>query len=139
MTQWRARMYSVGVREHVMVAHSFEGELFGPAQRLHGHTYVVDVEFRRAELTAEGVVVDIARAHTALRAVLDALNYRNLDELTEFRGHNTTTEFLSRLIFDRLRERIAGGELGPGSDALHSLRVTLHESHIAWASFEGAL
>jgi 6-pyruvoyl-tetrahydropterin synthase len=131
-------MYSIGVREHVMVAHSFEGELFGPAQGLHGHTYVVDLTLQRRELTKEGVVVDIARAHQALRAVLDALNYKNLDELPELHGHNTTTEFLARLIFDRMRERIASGELGPGSDGLSGLKVTLHESHIAWASYESA-
>ena len=132
-------MHGVGVREHVMVAHSFAGELFGPAQRLHGHTYVVDVEFRRAALTAEGVVVDIARAHAALRAVLEKLNYRNLDELPELAGINTTTEVLARFVFDRLRERILRGELGPGGDSVHSLRVTLHESHLAWACYESAL
>lgn len=132
-------MYSVGVREHVMVAHSFEGELFGPAQRLHGHTFVVDVEFQAEQLTPEAVVVDIARAHVALRAILDALNYRNLDDLPEFAGQNTTTEFLARLVFDRLRAAIGRGELGPGGSELAALKVTLHESHIAWASYTGSL
>ena len=132
-------MYSVGVREHVMVAHSFQGELFGPAQRLHGATYVVDAEFRGERLDPHGVVVDIGRASEALKNVLAALHYRNLDELPELAKQNTTTEFLAKLIFDRLAERIAKGELGPGSDALQSLKVTLHESHVAWASYEGAL
>ena len=132
-------MYSVGVREHFMVAHSFQGTLFGPAQQLHGHTYTVDVEFRTAQLTGEGVVVDIARAHRALRAVLDPLNYKNLDELPEFQQQNTTTEFLAKHVFDRLRNTIGHGALGPGATELTSLKVTLHESHIAWASYEGSL
>lgn len=132
-------MYSVGVREHVMIAHSFRGELFGPAQRLHGATYVVDVEFRCERIEPSGVVVDIARASDALKRVLADLNYRNLDELPELAGKNTTTEFLAKLIFDRVASRIAAGELGPGGDAVSALKVTLHESHVAWAAFEAAL
>jgi 6-pyruvoyltetrahydropterin/6-carboxytetrahydropterin synthase len=132
-------MYSVGVREHVMIAHSFRGELFGPAQRLHGATYVVDAELRGERLDVHAVVVDIARASEALKQVLAALHYRNLDELPELAGQNTTTEFLAALIFERLAERITKGELGPGSDGLVSLKVTLHESHIAWAAYEGEL
>jgi 6-pyruvoyl-tetrahydropterin synthase len=132
-------MYSVGVRDHVMIAHSFAGELFGPAQRLHGATYVVDAELRGERLDPNGVVVDIARASDALKQVLAALHYRNLDEIEELRGRNTTTEFLAKLIFERMAERIDKGELGPGSDGLLSLKVTLHESHVAWAAYEGAL
>lgn len=134
-------MYSVSVRDHVMIAHSFRGAVFGPAQRLHGATYVVDVEFRRAALDADGLVVDIGLAASALRAVIEPLNYRNLDELPEFAGRNTTTEFLARAIFDRMFARIAAGELGPEARAggLASLRVTLHESHVAWAAYEGPL
>jgi 6-pyruvoyl-tetrahydropterin synthase len=132
-------MYSVGVREHVMIAHSFRGELFGPAQRLHGATYVVDVEFRGERIEERGVLVDIARASDALKRVLGDLHYRNLDELPELAGKNTTTEFVARLIFDRMAARIAAGELGPGSDAVAALKVTVHESHVAWAAFEAAL
>ena len=132
-------MFSVGVRGHVMIAHSFQGELFGPAQRLHGATYVVDVEFRRPELGPEGVVIDIGRATTALHALLGELNFRNLDDDPAFRGKNTTTEFLAKVIFDRLAERLGQGELGPGSEQLSAMKVTLHESHIAWAAYEAAL
>lgn len=132
-------MYTVCVRGHMMVAHSFRGELFGPAQKMHGATYVVDVELRRAELGQEGVVVDIGRAHQALDRVLGELNFRNLDEEPAFAGKNTTTEFLSRAVFDRLRAAIAAGDLGPGSAELASMRVTLHESHVAWASYEDRL
>jgi 6-pyruvoyltetrahydropterin/6-carboxytetrahydropterin synthase len=132
-------MYTLCVRGHMMIAHSFRGELFGPAQRLHGATYVVDVELRRAELGPEGVVVDIGRATSALESVLGELNFRNLDEDPKLAGKNTTTEFLSKLVFDRLAERIAARELGPGSEALRSMRVTLHESHVAWACFDDAL
>ena len=132
-------MYSVTVRSHVMIAHSFRGELFGPAQRLHGATYVVDVEFRRAELGAEGVVVDIARATQAVERTLAEINFQNLDELEAFSGKNTTTEFLARWLFDRLKGCVAQRELGPGSEALSSLRVTFHESHVASASYDGAL
>jgi len=122
-----------------MIAHSFRGELFGPAQRLHGATYVVDVEFRRKSLDPNGVVVDIGRAGDALRAVLSELNYRNLDEDPAFSGENTTTEWLARLLFERVAARIARGELGSGSEGLESMRVTLHESHVAWASYDAPL
>ena len=132
-------MFSVCVRSHVMIAHSFRGELFGPAQRLHGATYVVDVEFRRAELGAEGVVVDIGRASTALDALLAELNFKNLDDEPAFDGKNTTTEFLAAVDCERMRAPIAPGELGPGAERLASLKVTFHESHIAWAAFEGSL
>jgi 6-pyruvoyl-tetrahydropterin synthase len=132
-------MYSVGVREHVMIAHSFRGELFGPAQRLHGATYVVDVEFRGERLDAHGVLVDIGRAGEALARVLADLRYQNLDELPEFAGKNTTTEFMARLIHERMVQRIRTGELGPGSDGVIALKVTLHESHVAWAAYEGAV
>ena len=132
-------MYSVTVRDHFMIAHSFEGEVFGPAQALHGATYVVDVTFRRPALDPDGVVVDIARALDALKAVLGELNFKNLDEEPAFRGRNTTTEFLAGVLFERLAERIETGALGPHADGLGSLVVTLHESHVAWAAFEGAL
>jgi 6-pyruvoyltetrahydropterin/6-carboxytetrahydropterin synthase len=132
-------MFSVGIRDHVMIAHSFRGELFGPAQRLHGATYVVDVELRRPDLDPNGVVVDIARAHEALRAVLSKLSFHNLDELPEFVGQNTTTEYVARFIFERIAESAASGALGPGSTELTSIKVTLHESHVAWASYEQEL
>ena len=132
-------MYSVCVRSHVMIAHSFRGELFGPAQRLHGATYVVDAEFRSPELGPEGVVIDIGRASQALSAILEELNFKNLDDEPAFSSQNTTTEFLSRAVFDRMAARIGRGELGPGSERLAALRVTLHESHVAWAAYEGAL
>jgi len=130
-------MYCVTVRDHIMIAHSFRGEVFGPAQRLHGATYVVDAEFRRPELDADGIIVDIGRAGEALKKVLAALNFRNLDEVPEFKGKNTTTEFIARVVFDRLVAAIARGELGPGAGAVESMRVTLHESHVASASYEG--
>jgi len=132
-------MYLVSVRDHFMIAHSFKGEVFGPAQRLHGATYVVDVEFQRPALDADGLVVDIGRAASALKATLDALNYRNLDEVAEFVGHNTTTEFLARVVFDRLRAAIAAGSLGDTARGLARMKVTLHESHAAWAAYEGSL
>jgi len=130
-------MYSVTVRDHVMIAHSFTGQVFGPAQRLHGATYVVDVELRRPDLDADGIVVDIGRAGEALRRVLAELNYRNLDELPAFAGRNTTTEFLARVVFDGIVAAIRRGDLGPGAGAIEQMRVTLHESHVASASFEG--
>ena len=132
-------MYSVSVRDHMMIAHSFNGEVFGPAQRLHGATFVVDVEFRRSDLDADGIVVDIGRATEALRTVLAGLNYRNLDEEPLFTGRNTTTEFLARVVFDRLAAAIREGDIGPGARSVESLRVTLHESHVAAASFDGRL
>ena len=122
-----------------MVAHSFSGEVFGPAQRLHGATFVVDAEFRRAELDADGIVVDIGRAAAALRTILADLNYRNLDDAEEFRGRNTTTEFLARTVFERLAAAIRRGELGSGGSGVHSLRITLHESHVASAAFDSLL
>jgi len=130
-------MYSVSVRDHMMIAHSFRGEVFGPAQRLHGATYVVDVEFRRPDLDADGVVVDIGRAGAALHTVLAAVNYRNLDEEAAFTGRNTTTEFLAAFVFERIVHAIGRGELGAGAQGIESIRVTLHESHVASASFEG--
>lgn len=132
-------MYSLNVRDHFMIAHSFRGETFGPAQRLHGATYVVDATFLREQLDAEGLVVDIGRASTQLRSVLEDLNYRNLDEEPAFTGKNTTTEFLAKAIFDRLAEATRKGELGDGARGLSSIRVTLHESHVAWASYEAGL
>ena len=130
-------MFSVTVRDHLMIAHSFRGEVFGPAQRLHGATYVVDAEFRRRELDDDGIVVDIGRATEALRGVLSDLNFQNLDEVPEFAGRNTTTEFLARVIFDRLIAAMVRGDLGPGAGALEHIRVTLHESHVAWAAYDG--
>jgi 6-pyruvoyltetrahydropterin/6-carboxytetrahydropterin synthase len=132
-------VYSLNVRDHVMIAHSFRGETFGPAQRLHGATYVVDATFRRAELDEEGLVVDIGRASERLRAVLAELNYRNLDDEPKFAGLNTTTEFLAREIFDRLAAAARSGELGEGARGLAAICVTLHESHVAWASYEAAV
>ena len=132
-------MYAVTVRDHFMIAHSFRGETFGPAQGLHGATYVVDIEFRRAALDPDNVVVDIGRAGELLKAVLGELNFKNLDAVEDYRGTNTTTEFMARSIHDRLRARIDGGALGPNAQGLSSMKVTLHESHIAWASFEGEL
>ena len=130
-------MYSVCVRDHFMIAHSFRGAVFGPAQRLHGATYVVDVEFRRRELDADGIVVDIGKAGDTLKAVLGSLNFQNLDENLAFKGNNTTTEFLARVIFDRMVQAIARGELGPTASEIESARVMLHESHVAWAAYEG--
>jgi len=132
-------MYSVCVRDHIMIAHSFAGEAFGPARQLHGATYVVDVEFRRAQLDDDGLVVDIALASQALREVLAPLNYRNLDLLPEFSARNTTTEFLAKVVFDRLASAARDGRLGASAAGLTSLRVILHESHVAWASFEAEL
>jgi len=132
-------MYTVCVRDHMMIAHSFAGAVFGPAQQLHGATYVVDVEFRRADLDEDGIVVDIGLAATTLHEVLAAMNYRNLDAQEEFSGRNTTTEFLARTIFERMVQAIREGKLGPSAAAVTALRVTLHESHVAWAAFEGAI
>ena len=132
-------MFSVTVRDHMMIAHSFRGEAFGPAQRLHGATFVVDATFRRASLDADGVVVDIGRAAEALRAVVGGLTYRNLDEETDFAGINTTTEALAKVVADRLADRTRAGDLGDGARELDGLVVTLHESHLAWASYERKL
>ncbi|HEY8729501.1 MAG TPA: 6-carboxytetrahydropterin synthase [Acidothermaceae bacterium] len=132
-------MFSVTVRDHMMVAHSFRGEVFGPAQRLHGATFVVDATFRRPELDDDNIVVDIGRAAAELNAVVGELSYRNLDDEPAFDGMNTSTEALARVIADRLADRIAAGRLGDGARGLTAIAVTLHESHIAWASFERAL
>jgi 6-pyruvoyltetrahydropterin/6-carboxytetrahydropterin synthase len=132
-------MYSVCVRDHFMIAHSFSGDVFGPAQRLHGATYIVDVELRRPTLDSDGVVVDIGRAAEALRAVLSEMNFRNLDEVVAFTGRNTSTEFLARVVFDRMVAAIRRGELGASAGEVESLRVTLHESHVAWAAFDARL
>ena len=132
-------MYSVSVRDHMMIAHSFKGDVFGPAQRLHGATMVVDVEFRRPELDADGIVVDIGRATEVLRAMLAGLNFRNLDDDPAFKGRNTTTEFLARVVFDRMVAAIRRNDLGQRRIGIESLRVTLHESHVASASFEGSV
>jgi 6-pyruvoyltetrahydropterin/6-carboxytetrahydropterin synthase len=132
-------MYSVLVRDHVMIAHSFTGAVFGPAQRLHGATYIVDVEFRRSDLDPDGIVVDIGRASEVLRAVLSAVNFQNLDDVPEFKGRNTTTEFMARYVFDQISGAIGKGDLGPNAGGIESLKVTLHESHVAAASYEGSL
>jgi 6-pyruvoyl-tetrahydropterin synthase len=132
-------LFSVTVRDHIMVAHSLRGEVFGPAQRLHGATFVVDATFRRAELDADHIVVDIGLAAQELGAVLARLNYRNLDEEPDLAGLTTSTEELARLIADRLAERVHAGALGEGARGLAGITVTLRESHIAWASYERAL
>ena len=132
-------MYSVNVRDHFMIAHSFQGETFGPAQRLHGATYVVDATFRRQALDDDAVVVDIGLATDVLKEILGALNYRNLDEEADFRGQNTTTEFLARVIFDRLKQAVDQGRLGEGARGLDGIAVTLNESHVAWARYEQTL
>jgi 6-pyruvoyl-tetrahydropterin synthase len=120
-----------------MIAHSFRGEIFGPAQRLHGATYVVDATFRRSELDADGLVVDIGKASEMLHSILHEMNYRNLDEENSFAGVNTTTEYLARVIFDHLAASARSGRLGEGARGLASICVTLHESHVAWGSYEG--
>jgi 6-pyruvoyl-tetrahydropterin synthase len=132
-------MFSVTVRDHVMVAHSFRGEMFGPAQRLHGATFVVDATFRREELDADNVVVDIGRATEQLHAVLADLNYRNLDDEPDFAGVNTTTEALARVVADRLADRVHAGALGEAAKGCTGIAVTLSESHVAWAGFERPL
>jgi 6-pyruvoyl-tetrahydropterin synthase len=132
-------VFSVTVRDHMMIAHSFRGDVFGPAQRLHGATFVVDATFRRADLDADNLVVDIGRAAQELNAVLGQFNYRNLDDEAAFAGINTSTEALARVIADRLAERVHAGALGDGARGLAAITVTLHESHIAWASYERPL
>jgi 6-pyruvoyl-tetrahydropterin synthase len=132
-------LFSITVRDHVMVAHSFRGEVFGPAQRLHGATFVVDATFRRTGLDADNIVVDIGRATEELGALLGELNYRNLDDEPAFAGINTSTEFLAKVIADRLAERVHAGALGEGARGLAEIAVTLHESHVASASFERPL
>jgi 6-pyruvoyltetrahydropterin/6-carboxytetrahydropterin synthase len=123
----------------MMIAHSFQGEVFGPAQRLHGATYVVDVELRRADLDASGIVVDIGLATDVLRQILASMNYRNLDDEPDFKGRNTTTEFLAHLIFERVVAAIRKGDLGPGALGIQGVRVILHESHVASAGYDGRL
>ena len=130
------RVFSVTVRDHMMIAHSFRGEVFGPAQRLHGATYVIDATFRRETLDADNIVVDIGRAAAELHAVVSELSYRNLDEEAAFAGVNTSTEALAKVIADRLAERVQAGALGSGAADLAGIAVTLHESHVAWASYE---
>jgi 6-pyruvoyl-tetrahydropterin synthase len=132
-------MYSVTVRDHMMIAHSFRGDVFGPAQRLHGATYVVDATFAREELDADNIVVDIGRATEQLHAVLGELTYRNLDDEPDFAGTNTSTEALARVIADRLADRIHAGDFGDGAHGLARIAVTLHESHVAWAGYERTL
>jgi 6-pyruvoyl-tetrahydropterin synthase len=131
-------MFSVTVRDHMMIAHSFRGAVFGPAQRLHGATYVVDATFRRATLDEDNLVVDIGRATEQLHAVLTELGYRNLDDEPEFAGVNTSTEALAQVVADRLAERVRAGALGDRARELTAIAVTLHESHVAWASYERA-
>jgi 6-pyruvoyl-tetrahydropterin synthase len=133
------RVFSVTVRDHMMIAHSFRGTVFGPAQRLHGATFVVDATFRRAELDSDDIVVDIALAARELNGVLSDLNLRNLDDEPAFAGMNTTTEALARVIADRLADRARAGALGAGARELSGITVTLHESHVAWASYERSL
>ena len=132
-------MFIVNVRDHFMIAHSFKGAVFGPAQRLHGATYIVDLELRRPELDADGVVVDIGLATEVLRSTLAGYNFRNLDELPEFAGRNTTTEFMAKAIWQRIAAAIGEGRLGPHTAGLASLKITLHESHVAWAAYEALL
>ena len=132
-------MFSLTVRDHIMVAHSFTGEVFGPAQQLHGATFVVDATFSRAELDADNIVVDIGLATDQLKAVLGALNYRNLDDIPEFKGVNTSTEFLAKVIADRLVERVHNGSLGEGARGLAEISVSLRESHVASASYRRSL
>jgi 6-pyruvoyl-tetrahydropterin synthase len=132
-------VFSLTVRDHMMIAHSLRGDVFGPAQRLHGATFVVDATFRRAELDADNIVVDIGLATRELRAVLDELTYRNLDDEPSFNGVNTSTEFLAKVVADRLAERVRAGGLGEGARGLAEIGVTLRESHVAWASYERPL
>ena len=132
-------MFSITVRDHIMVAHSFRGEVFGPAQRLHGATFVVDATFRRVDLDADNIVVDIGLATSELGAVLADLNYRNLDDDPAFAGINTSTEFLAKVVADRLAEKVHAGALGEGARGLAGIAVSLKESHVAWASYERSL
>jgi 6-pyruvoyltetrahydropterin/6-carboxytetrahydropterin synthase len=134
-----ASVFTVTVRDHIMIAHSFRGAVFGPAQALHGATFVVDMEFRRNELDPDNIVVDIGLAHEALKELLAIYNYKNLDDIDSFKGINTTTEFLALDIHQRMASAIAAGKLGAHAGGLDSLKVSLHESHVAWASYEGAL
>jgi 6-pyruvoyl-tetrahydropterin synthase len=132
-------LYTVEVRDHIMIAHSFRGEVFGPAQALHGATFVVDAAFISKEVDKNNIVIDIGRAHEALKAILQPLNYKNLDDVPDFKGVNTTTEFLTRHIFDRLAEDARAGKLGRDGRELKAIRVTISESHVARASYEADL
>lgn len=132
-------MFRLCVRDHFMIAHSFNGEIFGPAQRTHGATYVVDVVFQRPELDEDGLVIDIGLASETVKEVLAGYNFKNLDEVSEFNGKNTTTEFMAKVVFDRLAKAIGEGKMGTTAQGLTHMEVKLHESHVAWASFEGAL
>src|SRR5437588_10504436 len=135
----RIALFAVEVRDHIMIAHSFRGAVFGPAQALHGATFVIDAAFFAERLDSYGIVIDIGRAHEALKAVVTALNYRNLDEVSEFKGSNTTTEFLTKHIFDRLANDARAGDLGRNGRELKAIRVTLSESHVARAWYEADL
>lgn len=132
-------MYRLCVRDHFMIAHSFKGEIFGPAQRTHGATYVVDVVFQRPELDQNGLVIDIGLASETVKEVLAGYNFQNLDEVSEFKGRNTTTEFMAKVIFDQLAAAIKAGRMGVTAQGLTHMEIKLHESHVAWASYEGAL
>jgi 6-pyruvoyl-tetrahydropterin synthase len=132
-------MFTVEVRDHIMIAHSFKGTVFGPAQALHGATFVVDAAIMAKELDKNGIVVDIGRAHAVLKSVLSGLNYRNLDDASQFTGHNTTTEFLAKHIYDRLADAARAGDIGREPRELAAIRVTLSESHVARASYEAPL
>lgn len=132
-------MYRLCVRDHFMIAHSFTGEIFGPAQRTHGATYVVDVVFQRPELDQDGLVIDIGLASETVKEVLANYNFQNLDDVSEFSGRNTTTEFMAKVIFDQLADAIKAGKMGATAQGLTGMEIKLHESHIAWASYEGAL
>ena len=132
-------MFGVTVRDHIMIAHSLRGSAFGPAQRLHGATYLVDATFRRPDLDDDGIVVDIGLAAEQLHSVLEPLRYRNLDDDPDLAATNTTTEVLARVIADRLAERVHEGALGDGARGLTAIAVTLRESHVAWASYERSL
>lgn len=132
-------MFRLCVRDHMMIAHSFQGEVFGPAQQLHGATYVVDVTFMRSALDSDGLVIDIGLASEALKKIVADYNYANLDEIPSLRGHNTTTEFMAKVLFDRLATAIAEDQLGETAKGIERLNVALHESHLAWASYEASL
>jgi 6-pyruvoyl-tetrahydropterin synthase len=132
-------VFAVEVRDHIMVAHSFRGDVFGPAQALHGATFVIDAAFIAETLDGNGIVVDIGLAHTVLKEIVNALNYRNLDDVPEFKGKNTTTEFLTKHVFDRLADAAKKGKLGRAAGELKAIRVTLSESHVARAWYEAPL
>lgn len=132
-------MYTVEVRDHIMVAHSFRGQVFGPAQALHGATFVIDAAFMSRTLDENAIVIDIGRAHEVLKSVLNPLNYQNLDAMEQFKGQNTTTEFLTKYVFDHLSVAAKNNELGRDGKQLHAIRVTISESHVARASYEAQI